>query len=78
MPTPLPKPQGSVSFTMNDRLPRILIWLNENFLLLDKDSDPMLISPAQDDKDFVINFLLLRGGGSLILNFAVGGKSLLK
>ncbi|XP_077966943.1 BBSome complex member BBS2-like isoform X2 [Styela clava] len=74
MPTSLPEPQGYVTFSISDRITRILIWLNENFLILDADGDPINLLPDNEDQDFSVNFLLLRGGGPLILNFAVGGQ----
>lgn len=74
VPTALPKPSGSVTFTLNERLPRILLWLNKAFLLLDDEGDIINISVADESKDFNVNFILLRGGGSIVLNFAVGGE----
>ncbi|XP_055796275.1 Bardet-Biedl syndrome 2 protein homolog isoform X1 [Salvelinus fontinalis] len=51
-----PQPTGKVTFTINDRPQRVVMWLNQNFLLLDGIDTPD------------VTFTSLRGGGLLTIS----------
>ncbi|KAM9502997.1 BBSome complex member BBS2 isoform 3-T3 [Salvelinus alpinus] len=51
-----PQPTGKVTFTINDRPQRVVMWLNQNFLLLEGIDTPD------------VTFTSLRGGGLLTIS----------
>ncbi|CAH1786241.1 unnamed protein product [Owenia fusiformis] len=60
-----PKPISMVSFHINDRINRVLMWINQNFLLQEDYTA---------DGDLNITFMSLRGAGSLILQMNQNGQ----
>ncbi|XP_043121076.1 Bardet-Biedl syndrome 2 protein homolog [Puntigrus tetrazona] len=60
------QPTGKVTFSINDRLQRVVMWLNQNFLLPEGIDSPD------------ITFTALRGGGLLKINMQPSGEITLK
>nr|CAH7736700.1 unnamed protein product [Callosobruchus chinensis] len=61
------KPESFVQFKINERLQRICMWINQNFLLpedVEFNSGPNLI----------VNLLCLRDGTDLVMQFEISGK----
>ncbi|KAJ8980337.1 hypothetical protein NQ317_008045 [Molorchus minor] len=68
IPTPESNmPEGYVQFKVNERLERICMWINQNFLL-ESDID------VQPGHTLTISFKCLRNGLPLVLNFEKSGN----
>ncbi|XP_062403685.1 Bardet-Biedl syndrome 2 protein homolog isoform X1 [Sardina pilchardus] len=57
-----PQPTGRVAFTVNDRPQRVVMWLNQNFLLPEGIESPD------------VTFTCLRGGGLLTISMQSSGE----
>ncbi|KAL6479041.1 hypothetical protein MHYP_G00124740 [Metynnis hypsauchen] len=57
-----PRPTGRVTFTVNDRPQRVVMWLNQNFLLPEGINSPD------------VTFTSLRGGGLLTISMRSSGE----
>ncbi|XP_062860242.1 Bardet-Biedl syndrome 2 protein homolog [Trichomycterus rosablanca] len=57
-----PRPSGRVTFSINDRPQRVVMWLNQNFLLPEGINSPD------------VAFTSLRGGGLLVINMHSSGE----
>lgn len=62
------KTESYVQFKITERIQRICMWLNQNFLL---DND---VEPA-GDPEFKVNLNLLRDGGNLGITIDISGKT---
>ncbi|XP_052438963.1 Bardet-Biedl syndrome 2 protein homolog [Carassius gibelio] len=60
------QPTGKVTFSINDRPQRVVMWLNQNFLLAEGIDSPDII------------FTALRGGGLLKINMQPSGEITLR
>ncbi|XP_063052936.1 Bardet-Biedl syndrome 2 protein homolog [Engraulis encrasicolus] len=60
-----PQPTGRVTFTINDRAQRVVMWLNQNFLLPEGMESPD------------VSFTCLRGGGLLHISMQTNGEMVL-
>ncbi|CAH1270190.1 BBS2 [Branchiostoma lanceolatum] len=68
--TKLPQePQGSVTFTVQDRVQRVVLWINQNFLLTDE-------WPAAAPLHFQV--VSLRGTGALVIHMESNGQVTIK
>lgn len=64
---PVNKPNGYVEFIINERLQRICMWINQNFLFstdIEIENGPNLI----------MNLKCLRDGSFLVMAFEISGK----
>ncbi|XP_005107459.1 Bardet-Biedl syndrome 2 protein homolog [Aplysia californica] len=61
----VPEPRSSVTFTLNERPQRMLMWINQNFLLLDD---------LTVEGDLLFTFMSLRGSGPLVLKMSQAGQ----
>lgn len=52
------KPRSRVTFTLNERVPRVIMWLNNNFLLVEE---------FEYSESFSVAFVSLRDGKPLVL-----------
>ncbi|XP_073515184.1 BBSome complex member BBS2 [Phyllobates terribilis] len=65
-PTTTPEPSSHVTFTINERVQRVVLWLNQNFLL--PEDTEVQSAPFQ------ICFTSLRDSGTLLLNMKPSGE----
>ncbi|XP_045521980.1 Bardet-Biedl syndrome 2 protein homolog isoform X2 [Pieris brassicae] len=68
-----PKIEGNVTFHITERVQRIYIWINQNFLL---EQDIEIVN--EESKDINLNFKSLRDKSNLQMNFSVDGQVKLK
>lgn len=62
----MPEPKGSVTFHINERINRVLMWINQNFLL-QEDLD-------SKGTDLDVRFVSLRDSGALFLLMTQSGQ----
>ncbi|XP_071104819.1 BBSome complex member BBS2-like [Haliotis cracherodii] len=67
--TSVPEPKSSVTLQVNDRIPRLLMWINQNFLLHEDLT-------CEDDLE--VAFMCLRGGGPLFIRMNQTGQIVIK
>ncbi|KAM9301908.1 BBSome complex member BBS2 [Gastrophryne carolinensis] len=65
-PASSPEPSSYVTFTINERVQRVVLWLNQNFLL-PEDTDVQ-------SAPFQICFTSLRDGGTLLIKMKPNGE----
>lgn len=65
-PASSPEPSSHVTFSINERVQRIVLWLNQNFLL--PEDTEVQSAPFQ------ICFTSLRDGGTLLINMKPNGE----
>lgn len=63
------KSKGYATFRITERLQRICIWVNQNFLL-----DEEIVLRGEDAKELHVNLLCLRDKSQLSLNFQADGQ----
>lgn len=61
----VPEPKSSVTFTVNERVQRIVMWINQHFLLNNE---------LTCDGDLNAGFMSLRGSGPLFIQMKSGGQ----
>ncbi|XP_069822061.1 BBSome complex member BBS2 isoform X2 [Dendropsophus ebraccatus] len=69
-PSNTPEPSSHVTFTINERVQRVVLWLNQNFLL--PEDTEVQSAPFQ------ICFTSLRDSGTLLLNMKPNGEITLR
>ncbi|KAG9467357.1 Bardet-Biedl syndrome 2 protein isoform X2 [Eleutherodactylus coqui] len=69
-PATTPEPSSHVTFTINERVQRVVLWLNQNFLL--PEDTEVQSAPFQ------ICFTSLRDSGTLLLNMKPNGEITLR
>ncbi|XP_075694830.1 BBSome complex member BBS2 isoform X1 [Rhinoderma darwinii] len=69
-PAAAPEPGSHVTFTINERVQRVVLWLNQNFLL--PEDTEVQSAPFQ------ISFTSLRDSGPLLLNMKPNGEITLR
>ncbi|XP_040266216.1 Bardet-Biedl syndrome 2 protein [Bufo bufo] len=69
-PATAPEPSSHVTFTINERVQRVVLWLNQNFLL--PEDTEVQSAPFQ------ICFTSLRDSGTLLLNMKPSGEITLR
>ncbi|XP_076343635.1 BBSome complex member BBS2-like isoform X1 [Tachypleus tridentatus] len=67
--TKLEEPQSSVTFVINDRIPRVVLWINQNFLLLED---------LEVKGKLHVTFISLRTSQLLVINMDTGGQVTIK
>ncbi|KAM8946161.1 BBSome complex member BBS2 isoform 2-T2 [Pelodytes ibericus] len=65
-PASAPEPSSHVTFTISERVQRVVLWLNQNFLL--PEETEMQSTPFQ------ISFTSLRDGGTLLITMKPSGE----
>ncbi|XP_040185084.1 Bardet-Biedl syndrome 2 protein isoform X1 [Rana temporaria] len=65
-PASSPEPSSHVTFSINERVQRVVLWLNQNFLL-PEDTEVQ-------NAPFQICFTSLRDGGTLLINMKPNGE----
>ncbi|OWF54157.1 Bardet-Biedl syndrome 2 protein homolog isoform X2 [Mizuhopecten yessoensis] len=60
------EPKSSCTFTVNDRVARVLLWINQNFLLQD--------DLTCEGSNLHFSFLSLRGSGPLVIKMESSGQ----
>ncbi|XP_033647290.1 Bardet-Biedl syndrome 2 protein homolog [Asterias rubens] len=68
-PEDTPEPKSSVSFTVNERIQRVLMWVNQNFLLNED---------ITCKGELNIGFISLRGSGPVFINMQTSGQICIK
>ncbi|XP_041460099.1 Bardet-Biedl syndrome 2 protein homolog [Lytechinus variegatus] len=61
----VPEPKSSVVFTVNERIQRVVLWINQNFLV---DEDVAADTPLN------VGFLSLRGSGPIFIQMQANGQ----
>uniref|UniRef100_A0A0R3RVV6 Bardet-Biedl syndrome 2 protein homolog n=1 Tax=Elaeophora elaphi TaxID=1147741 RepID=A0A0R3RVV6_9BILA len=61
------QPEGKAEFQINERPPRLALWINSNFLLNDE-------IPCKDEFKLTVNFISLRNDEPLIVEMDENGK----
>ncbi|XP_033751915.1 Bardet-Biedl syndrome 2 protein homolog isoform X2 [Pecten maximus] len=64
---PEQEPKSSCVFTVNDRVARVLLWINQNFLLQD--------DLVCEGSNLHFSFLSLRGSGPLVIKMEASGQT---
>ncbi|CAN0162441.1 unnamed protein product [Lampetra planeri] len=68
-PDKVPDPQSYVSFSVNDRIQRVILWLNQNFLLTEE---------CECESSFLhVAFESQRGNGPLVITMKPSGEVLI-
>ncbi|XP_013786899.1 Bardet-Biedl syndrome 2 protein homolog [Limulus polyphemus] len=67
--TKLEEPRSTVTFVVNDRIPRVVMWINQNFLLLED---------LEVKGKLHVTFLSLRTSQLLVINMDTGGQVTIK
>ena len=62
----IPDPKSSVTFQINERINRVVMWINQNFLLQE--------DITADGSTFNITFVSLRGSGPIKIKMEQGGQ----
>ncbi|PIK53965.1 putative Bardet-Biedl syndrome 2 protein-like [Apostichopus japonicus] len=65
----VPEPKSSVTFTVNERVQRIVLWINQHFLLNNE---------LTCDGDLNAGFMSLRGSGPIFIQMKSGGQVTLR
>ncbi|CAG2213819.1 BBS2 [Mytilus edulis] len=65
----IPEPKSSVTYQVNDRVQRVLLWINQSFLLQDDISCEGNLNVA---------FMSLRGSGPVIIQMETSGQVVIK
>ncbi|VDM10714.1 unnamed protein product [Wuchereria bancrofti] len=65
------QPEGKAVFHINERPPRLAIWINSNFLLTNE-------IVCEDDSNLAVNFISLRTSESLIIEMDGNGKVIIQ
>ncbi|KAK6191700.1 hypothetical protein SNE40_003318 [Patella caerulea] len=65
----IPEPKSSVTFQINERVQRVLMWINQNFLMQDD---------LECEGNLKVAFMSLRGTGPLIIQMEQSGQVVIK
>ncbi|XP_072026618.1 BBSome complex member BBS2-like [Amphiura filiformis] len=65
----VPEPKSSVIFTVNERVQRVVMWINQNFLLAED---------VECEGALNVGFMSLRGSGPVFIQMTTGGQVTIK